>query len=210
MTLRPETPDASGQTPTVVDSHNFDSDASIEARAPVSYRSILDVPTGLEPIRHPPRAPSVVPEDLKGTPTETTEKVAEKAADKTIVMPGTSADVAKETAAISPEGLPGDPKTGPRGLRLELIVAVLGVAAVSVGLGIWFSPAVGVVMFLIVGLFLLFNPVFGATLGRAKERKEVLLSHDPSHPSRLNQFGAESLTDARIPEAAQPAAAHTR
>lgn len=170
MDTRPKTPEPA---PTVVNAAKFDTDPLAPAHSPVNYRTIVDVPpsTGNPVHASGPDSPAQRRSALSDEPT------AGQVADATVVMPGSSEQIAAETAAVSPEGMPADPKAGPRGLRLELLVAVVAVSAISIGLGFWFGPAVGVVTFLIAGLFLLFNPVFGATMGRAKDRKEVLMNH---------------------------------
>src|SRR5688572_26020108 len=48
-------------------------------------------------------------------------KVEKEVVDDGVVIAGDADEIAQETADLSPEGRPGDPKTGPAGLRLEVL-----------------------------------------------------------------------------------------
>lgn len=93
------------------------------------------------------------------------------------IMPGPEAEVAEEVAAEGVEGRPADVRAGPRMLRSELAVIVVLLLGASVGLGAWLGWLVGLAFLGFGTLALLFNPVVGATLSRARERDVVAHRH---------------------------------
>jgi hypothetical protein len=100
----------------------------------------------------------------------------EAVADK-VVIAGDPEQIAEETAEVSPERRPGDPKTGPNGLRLEILAGVLIVLCFAVALGWWVNILAGVLAALIGILSIVLNPVIGAASQRAIDREEVAEHH---------------------------------
>lgn len=94
-----------------------------------------------------------------------------------LVMPGPREQVAEEVASIGVEGRPADAKAGPGMLWMELKIVGLIVLAISIIIGWWMGWAVGLAVLAISWLMLLFNPVVGATLNRAHDRKVVAKRH---------------------------------
>ena len=94
-----------------------------------------------------------------------------------MVMPGSAEENREKIAAVSPEGRPGDPKSGPGTLYLLLVMAALGVTITVAIIAPWIGwPAA--VMTLGFGIFAFaVNPEVFATFQRAKDRREVL-DHD--------------------------------
>jgi hypothetical protein len=100
----------------------------------------------------------------------------EAVADK-VVIAGDPEQIAEETAEVSPERRPGDPKTGPNGLRLEILAGLLIVLCFAVALGFWVNILAGVLAALIGILSIVLNPVIGAASQRAIDREEVAEHH---------------------------------
>lgn len=99
----------------------------------------------------------------------------------TVVMPGSAEQNAREIKAISPEGLPADPKAGPGALYGFLLLCVLFLSVASLVAVPWIGWA-GAAMALGFGvLALFFNPEMVATLNRAGERRHVLENRKHDH-----------------------------
>lgn len=90
------------------------------------------------------------------------------------VIPGNPEEVADEIGSVSIEGRPGDPKSAPRLLRTELLIAAGAILFTAVVVGIWISPVVALVMLAIGAIGMFVNPVVAATVARANEREEVV------------------------------------
>jgi len=103
---------------------------------------------------------------------------AHEAAEHTQVIPGTPERAARDVQAVSPEGRPGDPKSGPARIRSEMLVAALIVVVAVAASAIWVGWIAGVAALVIGGLALVFNPVMAAAGERAKDRVEVLDRRD--------------------------------
>lgn len=94
-----------------------------------------------------------------------------------LVMPGPPQQVAEEIAQIGVEGRPADVKAGPKMLWYELAFIVGLIVVMAVGVGLWLSWFAGFVVLGLGFLALLFNPVVGATLARARDREVVAHRH---------------------------------
>ncbi|MDX2131651.1 MAG: hypothetical protein SFY69_06340 [Planctomycetota bacterium] len=99
-------------------------------------------------------------------------------------MPGTPEEAASEIREVSPEGRPGDAKTGPGGIMLWMAAALVFVIVVSVVVGWWVDWPVGAMVFAIGTIGLLSNPSIYAAASRAKERGAVIRQHRHDHPPR--------------------------
>lgn len=100
---------------------------------------------------------------------------ASAAADKDMpyAMPASEQVAKEDIARAGVEGEPGDAKSGPGMLRLELILLAVAFAVASILVGVFLSWTVGIVMLVWLVLALLVNPVAGAALLRIRERKQA-------------------------------------
>lgn len=105
--------------------------------------------------------------------------------DESVVIPGDAEQIAQETADVSPEKRPGDPKTGPNGLRLEVLVGFFLVVCFAIGLGLWVNVAAGVAAGVVGTLGLMVNPVVAAASQRANEREAVAEHHKRDDPDAV-------------------------
>jgi hypothetical protein len=97
-----------------------------------------------------------------------------EAAERSTVIPGSADAAAREVQKVSPEGFPGDPKSGPAWIRMERAIAV-GIVIVAVAAsGFWVGWEAAVAAFVVGMLALMFNPVMAAVGQRAKDRVEVI------------------------------------
>jgi hypothetical protein len=112
-------------------------------------------------------------------------KVEKEVVDDGVVIAGDADEIAQETADVSPEGRPGDPKTGPAGLRLEVLLGFFVVVCIAVALGLFMNVLAGVLALVIGTLAILFNPVVGATTQRANEREAVAEHHKTDDPNTV-------------------------
>jgi len=123
-----------------------------------------------------------------------------------LAMPGPPEVVAQEIEAISVEGRPGDPKSAPRMLWREITIGMVLVVILSLGLGLIFEPAIGVVALIFGTLGLLLNPVVSAASSRANERQRVLETHpeaDSDPTERVVVVHTRTTTTGNIPPPSQ-------
>lgn len=105
------------------------------------------------------------------------ESPAEHDGADVMIIEGNAEQIARETAAVSPENRPADPKMGPRALRLEVLAMWVVVLALALALGVFMNPLAGVAAFAIGTIGLMFNPVVGAANERATEREPIAEHH---------------------------------
>lgn len=105
-------------------------------------------------------------------------------------MPGTASESAQDTAAVGGEGTPPDPRAGPGVLWRELVLVLLLLTGLSIAAGLWLGWAPGIVSFAISLIALLMNPVIGATIARAHDRRVVIdyRTHD-GNPDSAKRTG---------------------
>ena len=102
-----------------------------------------------------------------------------------VVIPGSRQQIEEETARISPEKRPADPKVGPKGLRLQVLFLWLAFLALAITLGLAVNVFVGIVTIVLGTIGLLFNPVVGATEKRAEEREIIADHHHQPEPGEV-------------------------
>lgn len=110
-------------------------------------------------------------------PHEVPSDDADRRESHVFIMPGPREEVAEEVAEIGVEGRPADVRAGPRMLWSELLIAIGLVVAASVAVGIWLGWLAGLSMLGFGTLALVFNPVVGAALNRARDRDAVAHRH---------------------------------
>ena len=76
-------------------------------------------------------------------------------------------------ARESPEGQAAHPEAGPRVIILLMAVAAFALIIVSFVLGLLVSPFAGMAALALAALLVLTNPVFWASLSRARERRRI-------------------------------------
>lgn len=151
---------------------------------PEEHTGSMGGPTGGpmgEPIKVAADAPSPAP--ARRVVVEKTER--RESHEESVTIPGDPEVIAEETAQVSPEGRPGDPKTSPKGLRLEVLFGYFIVVCFAAALGWWVNPVAGVLALVIGTLAILFNPVVGATSQRANEREAVADNHKTDEPGTV-------------------------
>jgi hypothetical protein len=94
-----------------------------------------------------------------------------------VIIEGNAEQIARETAAVSPENRPADPKMGPKALRLEVLALWGLVLVLSIALGVFMNPFAGIAAFAIGTIGVMFNPVVGAASKRAEEREPIAEHH---------------------------------
>jgi hypothetical protein len=103
-----------------------------------------------------------------------------------MVMLGPTEEVKAEIAQVGVEGKPadGDAKAGPGSLLMTLGIffSLIVVAAITVGLLV--NWATGLAILGVGCLGLLLNPLFAATLMRARDRQDVAVHHPPPEDRR--------------------------
>jgi hypothetical protein len=105
--------------------------------------------------------------------------------DPKLIIPGDPDRIAVETARLSPENLPADPKSGPKALRLQILALWFLVLILAVCLGIWINVFAGVAALAIGTVGLMFNPVVGAAEQRAEEREVIARRHAERDPDEV-------------------------
>ncbi|GEM_PF-1350810 len=90
-----------------------------------------------------------------------------------VEMPASPERAARDIDAIGVEGRPADPKWGPGSLVVAMLVGAGVVIAIAGFMAWFFGWAIGLAGLAIGLLAIMFNPVFGATILRAKDRKRV-------------------------------------
>lgn len=99
-------------------------------------------------------------------------------------MPEPAGDAADRIQSASPEGRPADSKVGPAGLWVMVLLGWLVIVAVGVLVGAWQGWAYGIAIIAFGTLVMTFNPVVLAQAGRAKERREVILTDQDEQKQR--------------------------
>lgn len=95
-----------------------------------------------------------------------------------ITMPGSPAQAAEEIRQVGVEGVPADAKAGPRLLAWELVLMVAVLIAASLAAYWWLGWAFGVGVFAFFVIACMVNPVFWATITRARDRAIVVRRHE--------------------------------
>lgn len=98
---------------------------------------------------------------------------APKDGDMPLIMPASRSIAAEDISRIGVEGTPGDARSGPGLLRLELVALVLILSSVAVGAAAWLGWAAGLAVLGWFALAIVFNPVFWATILRIKDRRRA-------------------------------------
>lgn len=80
---------------------------------------------------------------------------------------------ARIIARESPEGTPAHPEAGPRVIILLMAVAAFALLITAFVLGTLVSPFAGMAALALAALLVLANPVFWASLSRARERRKI-------------------------------------
>lgn len=80
---------------------------------------------------------------------------------------------AKIIARESPEGAAAHPEAGPRVIILLMAVAAFALLVIAFLLGLLVSPFAGIAALALAALLVLANPVFWASLSRARERRRI-------------------------------------
>ena len=92
-----------------------------------------------------------------------------------MALPGPAEHTAEVVKQVSVEGRPaeGDAKSGPGGIVLDMVLAMLVIAVLAAIAGAAFGPLVGLVCLAIGVLAMALNPVMGASLMRVEDRAEA-------------------------------------
>ncbi len=122
--------------------------------------------------------------------------------DMPLHMPAPKAIAAEDISRVGVEGMPGDPRSGPGMLRLELVALLVIFLLVAVGTAVWLGWAAGLAMLGWVGLSVVFNPVFWATMLRIKDRRRV------THEERANAITVRSTHSSLHGQPARGTPAH--
>lgn len=99
-------------------------------------------------------------------------------------------ELVEEIHEISPEGEPGDPEVGPRGIGLLLLGFGAALLLIGVVVAVVYHAYLGVAAFALGVLLMLVNPQFWVAVLRARERARAKRhvaarhGHPVSHPDR--------------------------
>lgn len=121
----------------------------------------------------------------RSDPIRAMDEVEKAAVEEGVVIAGDAEQIAQETEEISPERRPGDPKTGPSGIRLEILLGYFIILCFAVALGVWVNIPAGIAAAVIGTLAIAINPVVGAATRRAAEREIVAEQHKPEDPDAI-------------------------
>lgn len=87
-------------------------------------------------------------------------------------------ELAKEVAAVSPEGKPADPQVGMRQFAKFWLVLALAVMVLGLILGLAWEPVVGIVVAVVGLVSLIVNPEVLAGILRAKDHEKAADRHN--------------------------------
>lgn len=121
------------------------------------------------------------PHDAVVAPAAATEPPHELDDSMPMTISGTPEAAAEKVDHVSVEGRPspGDAKSGPGKIRLEIILAIGVVVLITLGIGLWFGPWAGLAALAVGAAAVMFNPVIGAAMLRVGDRSEAI-KNDPS------------------------------